>query len=361
MKKASLVRKILTLCVLPVFLVVGVLSMFTLLACVGEPQPTTTKIEPWAEYYDAALQNLKSNCKMKYIQISEAKGPPTPDNPIPQSTMSLDPLYLSDEEVRAMAQELSEGSFSMEDHRVYRVAEVYYSQGKFKYVSKIFSKEAPGGFSVLVSDNSGPVWRYYEIKDDMHRDHKSLVLGADLDGALFGALTPDMFLQNYTFLLREDEEDKYIYVQFKDVIMIADEKTIQETDKTISFDTKGFGYDLDGRVVLNESKNPHVSFKIDKSSGLILKNSWFNYKGARASDLFIIKTKSIGNITVPTRMYNEMLRPADGSIFTRNLFLVYDASTEPISDDEFEMSKIVPAGVPMVDNERGLRGLTYQP
>jgi len=92
-----------------------------------------------------------------------------------------------------------------------------------------------------------------------------------------------------------------------------------------------------------------------------IKNSWFNYKGDRASDLFIIKTKSIGDITVPTRMYNEMLRPADGSIFTRNLFLVYDASTEPISDDEFEMSKIVPAGVPMVDRKRELRGLTYQP
>ncbi len=359
MKKANSVRKIFALCVLPVVLLVGVLSMFRVLA-VAEPQHTTTKIESWAEYYDASLQNLKSNCKMKYIQISEAPGPPTPDNPIPQSTMSLEPLDLTDEQVRAMAQELSEGSFSIEDHRVYRVAEVYYSQGKFKYVSKIFSKEAPGGFSVLVSDNSGPVWLYYEIKDDMHRDHKALVLGVDLDRALFTALTPDMFLQDYMFWSC-GEEDKFIHIQYKDLIMIADEKTIQETGNAICFDTKCFSYDLDGQIILNdESTKQRVAFEIDKSSGLILKSSWFNYTGDHASDLFITKTKSIGDITVPARMYNEMVRP-DGSIFTRNLFLVYDASTEPISNDEFEMSKIVPAGVPMYDNELQLGNLTYQP
>ncbi len=50
----------------------------------------------------------------------------------------------------------------VEDQKVYRAAEVFYKGNKFKLIERIFSKETPPHFSVIVNDNVNPVWRYDE-------------------------------------------------------------------------------------------------------------------------------------------------------------------------------------------------------
>jgi len=299
----------------------------------------------WIDFYDANLQNLKANCKMKYLQISSTR----------DTILSLDILDQSDEEVQKMVEKLTSGIFKVDDQKVYRAEEVFYKQNKFKLIERIFSKETPQHFSVIVNDNTNSVWRYDERPKEKGM-YRMLQNGTNLDNALFCSITPDMFLEDFMFAI---SEDKFIHIKYKDLMALAKEESFKENDKSISFTTNNFKISADGQVQVESLSDAYVLFEIDKSSGIILKNCWYD-KEKLLNSLIVTDTKNIGSSTIPIRMYNEMLNK-DGSIFTRNLFLVYEASTEPISDNEFIKNLIVPAGVKMVDHDLKLGGLTYEP
>jgi len=326
-----------TFCIIIILFFVSQISLSA-----GQPP---NNIAIWIDLYEANLQNLKTDCKMKYLQIST-----TPD-----TILSLDILDQSDEEVQKMVEELTSGIFKVDDQKVYGAAEVFYKQDKFKLIERNFSKETPQHFSVIVDDNTNSVWRYDERPKEKGM-YRMLQIGADLDRALFCAITPDYFLED---TMLATGKDKFIHIKYKDLMMLAKEESFKENDKSISFTTNNFRISADGQVQVDNSSGLYVAYEIDKSSGVILKNIWYNNE--KFSDrLIVTDTKNIGSSTIPIRMYNEMYNH-DGSIFTRNLFLVYEASTEPISDNEFIKNLIVPAGVKMVDHNLKLGGLTYEP
>jgi hypothetical protein len=343
MKNLSLLRK------------VAVLSLSSILmasACSADllslrnDEAATASISRWTKHYEANLRNLKQNCRLKYLQISAiGSAYPSDSSTTITTALPLGLLELTDERVRALVEELSGGAYKIEDKRVYRVAQIYYSQGKLKYVEELYSKEMPGGnLSMIANDKAHPPWRYDR---GMHGKSECRILqkDADLENPLFCAVTPDMFLEDFVSVVSA-KEASYVHVKYKDLMAIGSPETLKETDKTISYDTKGFYWDRDGRVVVRGERKEHVSFEIDKKSGLVLKNVWFDSYGNVSWGMFITKARSVDSIAIPTRMYNEITR-----IGSRNLFLVYDACVEPISDDEFRIDKIVPAGVPIVDSK----------
>lgn len=188
---------------------------------------------------------------MKHLQISSTS----------DVLLSLILLELKNEDVKKLVDNLINGTMKVEVQKVYRATEVFYKGNKFKLIERIFLKETPPYFSVIVNDNVNPVWRYDERPEEKGV-YRMLQNEANLDFALFCSITPDFFLEKTMFAIGDN---KFIHLKYKNLMMLAEEESLKETDKTISFNTKRLKMSTEGQIQVDKSEKDHDL----KLSGLI--------------------------------------------------------------------------------------------
>lgn len=124
---------------------------------------------------------------MKYLQISSTS----------DVLLSLILIDLKNDDVKKLVDNLINGTMKVEVQKVYRAAEVFYKENKFKLIERIFSKVTPPHFSVIVNDNVNPVWRYDERPEEKGV-YRMLQNEANLDFALFCSINSGfLFRKNY--------------------------------------------------------------------------------------------------------------------------------------------------------------------